>query len=183
MMTTLSHDTAAVRTAGAGPSGAVRLGYASPGTRRGRLARCRGVTTASPGHAHEGFRSTVYRPSPLHPRRTAMIWEGRQIAALDRHYDDDLLVRTPAGISRGNSAGKANTMATLTELSDRRLLGGKTSSGAGTRTRASCPPPHRLHRDAPRRHLRHGRGPAADVQDHRRHLLPRRSRVGRVAHP
>lgn len=54
---------------------------------------------------------------------TAMIWEGRDIAALDWHYGDDLLVRTPAGISRGNAAGKANTMATLTEFPDRRLLG------------------------------------------------------------
>lgn len=54
---------------------------------------------------------------------TAMIWEGRQISALDWHYGDDLLVRTPAGISRGNEAGKANTMATLTEFPDRQLFG------------------------------------------------------------
>lgn len=54
---------------------------------------------------------------------TAQIWEGRDIAALDWHYSDDLLVRTPAGISRGNAAGKANTMATLAEFPDRQLLG------------------------------------------------------------
>ena len=54
---------------------------------------------------------------------TEMIWEGRDIAALDWHYADDLLVRTPAGISRGNEAGKANTMATLSEFPDRQLLG------------------------------------------------------------
>jgi predicted ester cyclase len=54
---------------------------------------------------------------------TAMIWEGRDIAALKWHYGDDLLVRTPAGISRGNGAGKANTMATLTEFPDRQLFG------------------------------------------------------------
>ncbi len=54
---------------------------------------------------------------------TARIWEGRDIAALDWHYGDDLLVRTPAGINRGNQAGKANTMATLTEFPDRQLLG------------------------------------------------------------
>jgi predicted ester cyclase len=54
---------------------------------------------------------------------TAMIWEGRGIAELDWHYGDDLLVRTPAGISRGNGAGKANTMATLSEFPDRELLG------------------------------------------------------------
>lgn len=44
---------------------------------------------------------------------TAQIWEGHDIAALDGHYGDDLIVRTPAGISRGNAAGKANTMVTL----------------------------------------------------------------------
>ena len=54
---------------------------------------------------------------------TAMIWEGRNIAALDWHYAEDLVVRTPAGISRGNAAGKANTMATLAEFPDRQLLG------------------------------------------------------------
>ena len=54
---------------------------------------------------------------------TARIWEGRDIAALDWHYGDDLLVRTPAGIHRGNQAGKANTMATLAEFPDRQLLG------------------------------------------------------------
>jgi predicted ester cyclase len=54
---------------------------------------------------------------------TAQIWEGRDIAALDWHYADDLLVRTPSGISRGNAAGKANTMATLAEFPDRQLLG------------------------------------------------------------
>ena len=54
---------------------------------------------------------------------TAQIWEGRDIAALDWHYGDDLIVRTPAGISRGNAAGKANTMATLSEFPDRQLLG------------------------------------------------------------
>jgi len=54
---------------------------------------------------------------------TEQIWEGRDIAALDWHYGDDLIVRTPAGISRGNAAGKANTMATLSEFPDRQLLG------------------------------------------------------------
>jgi len=54
---------------------------------------------------------------------TAQIWEGRDIAALDWHYSEDLLVRTPAGISQGNGVGKANTMATLTEFPDRQLLG------------------------------------------------------------
>jgi len=54
---------------------------------------------------------------------TAQIWERRDIAALDWHYADDLIVRTLAGIARGNDAGKANTMATLAEFPDRQLLG------------------------------------------------------------
>lgn len=54
---------------------------------------------------------------------TRMIWEGRGLSELDWHYGDDLLVRTPAGINRGNAAGKANTMATLAEFPDRQLLG------------------------------------------------------------
>ena len=62
---------------------------------------------------------------------TARIWEGRDIAALDWHYHDDLLVRSPSGISQGNTAGKANTMATLTEFPDRQLLAG-TWSGVVT---------------------------------------------------
>ena len=54
---------------------------------------------------------------------TAQIWEGRDIAALDWHYGENLIVRTPAGINKGNMAGKANTMAALTEFPDRQLLG------------------------------------------------------------
>lgn len=54
---------------------------------------------------------------------TAQIWEGRDIAALDWHYCENLIVRTPAGINKGNMAGKANTMAALTEFPDRQLLG------------------------------------------------------------
>ncbi|MFT7474549.1 MAG: putative ester cyclase, partial [Verrucomicrobiales bacterium] len=54
---------------------------------------------------------------------TAQIWEGREISALDWHYADDLLVRSPAGVTRGNAAGKASTMATLSEFPDRQLLG------------------------------------------------------------
>ena len=43
---------------------------------------------------------------------------GRDIAALDWDYHDDLLVRFPSLISNGNEAGKANTMATLAEFPD-----------------------------------------------------------------
>lgn len=54
---------------------------------------------------------------------TAQIWEGRDIAALDWHYGENLIVRTPAGINHGSAAGKANTMAALSEFPDRQLLG------------------------------------------------------------
>jgi len=54
---------------------------------------------------------------------TAQIWEGRDIAALDWHYADDIFIRTPSGFSRGNEAGKSNTMATLAEFPDRQLFG------------------------------------------------------------
>ena len=55
-------------------------------------------------------------------RCTETIWEGRRISALDWHYDDDLVVRTPAGLSRGNAAGKADTTATLSEFPARLLM-------------------------------------------------------------
>lgn len=54
---------------------------------------------------------------------TAQIWEGRDIAALEWHYAEDIFIRTPSGFSRGNATGKTNTMATLTEFPDRQLLG------------------------------------------------------------
>ncbi|MDG1127076.1 MAG: hypothetical protein P8N18_05575, partial [Hellea sp.] len=54
---------------------------------------------------------------------TAQIWEGRDIASLNWHYADDILIRTPSGFSRGNMSGKFNTMATLAEFPDRKLFG------------------------------------------------------------
>ncbi len=54
---------------------------------------------------------------------TAQIWEGGDVDALDWHYGDDIIVRTAAGISRGNATGKANTVAMLREFPDRQLLG------------------------------------------------------------
>lgn len=54
---------------------------------------------------------------------TAQIWEGRDIASLNWHYADDILIRTPSGFSRGNESGKSNTMATLAEFPDRQLFG------------------------------------------------------------
>ena len=54
---------------------------------------------------------------------TAQIWEGRDINSLDWHYADDIVIRTPDGVSHGNHGGKTNTMATLAEFPDRQLYG------------------------------------------------------------
>ena len=54
---------------------------------------------------------------------TKAIWEDRDIAGLHHWYTDDLAVRTPASIVRGNQAVIAATMATLAEFPDRQLLG------------------------------------------------------------
>jgi len=54
---------------------------------------------------------------------TAQIWEGRDIAALNWHYAEDIVVRYPAGARLSNKAGIANTMTTLSEFPDRVLLG------------------------------------------------------------
>lgn len=54
---------------------------------------------------------------------TNQIWENRDIAALHWHYATDIVVRTPAGVSVGNTQGMSNTMATLSEFPDRVLLG------------------------------------------------------------
>lgn len=54
---------------------------------------------------------------------TKQIWEDRGIATLERYYADDIIVRTPMGVQRGNSAVIAATMATLHEFPDRKLYG------------------------------------------------------------
>lgn len=54
---------------------------------------------------------------------TREIWEGRDVAALERCYAPDIPVRTPMGVSRGNAGVIASTMATLHEFPDRELLG------------------------------------------------------------
>ena len=54
---------------------------------------------------------------------TKEIWEDRGIATLERYYADDVIVRMPSGISIGNRASITSTMAVLSELPDRQLLG------------------------------------------------------------
>lgn len=54
---------------------------------------------------------------------THKIWEERKVSSLDRHYAPDILVRSPAGIARGNQRIIAATMATMAEFPDRELFG------------------------------------------------------------
>ncbi|MGL4242401.1 MAG: ester cyclase, partial [Beijerinckiaceae bacterium] len=54
---------------------------------------------------------------------TKEIWEDRRIASLHGYYGDDIVVRSPASIVRGNAGVIAATMATLAEFPDRALLG------------------------------------------------------------
>lgn len=54
---------------------------------------------------------------------TKEIWEDRNIHSLHHYYTNDIIVRTPASIVRGNKAVIAATMATLAEFPDRQLLG------------------------------------------------------------
>ena len=53
---------------------------------------------------------------------TEQVWEGRDVASLRRSYAPDILLRTPAGVVRGNEAVIAATLATLHEFPDRQLL-------------------------------------------------------------
>jgi hypothetical protein len=54
---------------------------------------------------------------------TKEIWEDRGIATLHRYYAEDIVVRSPASVVRGNRGVIAATMATLAEFPDRTLLG------------------------------------------------------------
>ncbi|MBT8460820.1 MAG: SnoaL-like domain-containing protein [Boseongicola sp.] len=54
---------------------------------------------------------------------TKEIWEDRGVATLNHYYSNDIPVRSPMGIQRGNVAVKAATMATINEFPDRELLG------------------------------------------------------------
>lgn len=53
---------------------------------------------------------------------TKEIWEDRGVATLNHYYAPEIPVRSPMGISRGNQAVIASTMATINEFPDRQLL-------------------------------------------------------------
>jgi predicted ester cyclase len=54
---------------------------------------------------------------------TKDIWEDRGVATLKHYYSEDIPVRSPMGIQRGNKAVIAATMATINEFPDRQLFG------------------------------------------------------------
>jgi predicted ester cyclase len=54
---------------------------------------------------------------------TREIWEERGLHTLHDYYAPDIAVRSPAGITLGNTGVIAATMATLAEFPDRQLLG------------------------------------------------------------
>lgn len=54
---------------------------------------------------------------------TKDIWEDRGVATLNHYYSEDIPVRSPMGIQRGNKAVIASTMATINEFPDRQLYG------------------------------------------------------------
>jgi hypothetical protein len=54
---------------------------------------------------------------------TKEIWEDRGVGTLHHYYSEDIPVRSPMGIQRGNKAVIASTMATINEFPDRELFG------------------------------------------------------------
>jgi len=54
---------------------------------------------------------------------TQEIWEHRGVGTLNHYYAPDIPVRSPMGVSMGNQATIAATMATINEFPDRELLG------------------------------------------------------------
>ncbi len=54
---------------------------------------------------------------------TERIWEGRDLAGIRRWYADDIVLRSPTGLVRGNGPVVASSLATLAEFGDRRLPG------------------------------------------------------------
>ena len=54
---------------------------------------------------------------------TKRIWEDRDFGSLERYYADDMLLRLPTGIYRGNRGALSKVLSTLSEFPDRKLLG------------------------------------------------------------
>jgi len=54
---------------------------------------------------------------------TQEIWEDRGLATLHHYYADNIPMRFPSGLARGNAGVIDGTLATLAEFPDRRLLG------------------------------------------------------------
>jgi hypothetical protein len=54
---------------------------------------------------------------------TKEIWEDRGVASLHQYYAEDIVVRSPVSIVRGNAGVIAATLSTLAEFPDRTLLG------------------------------------------------------------
>ena len=54
---------------------------------------------------------------------TKEIWEDRRVHSLNHYYADDIVVRSPASVVRGNTGVIAATLATLSEFPDRQLFG------------------------------------------------------------
>lgn len=56
-------------------------------------------------------------------RITHQIWEERNVPAIGTYYGNDVVVRSPSGVTVGNQAVIDSTYATLREFPDRQLLG------------------------------------------------------------
>lgn len=54
---------------------------------------------------------------------TEEIWENRKISSIRDYYDNQVIVRTPAGITVGNEMVVNGTLSTLAEFPNRELLG------------------------------------------------------------
>ncbi|MEL7272733.1 MAG: nuclear transport factor 2 family protein [Pseudomonadota bacterium] len=54
---------------------------------------------------------------------THEIWESRGLSTLNHYYADDVIMRFPDGLLRGNQTVINGTMATIVEFPDRQLLG------------------------------------------------------------
>ena len=64
-------------------------------------------------------------------RITHEIWEERQVEKIRDYYADDVVVRSPSGVTRGSQAVVDSTYATLAEFPDRQLLGEDVLTCAG----------------------------------------------------